>query len=65
MSEDLNKVDEFESKLKQAEEILTKLNDENTSLELSVKLLKQGQNLLNEATQILENAKLSVTQVEQ
>ncbi|CAD7287554.1 Exodeoxyribonuclease 7 small subunit [Campylobacter majalis] len=65
MSENLNKVDEFESKLKQAEEILAKLNDENTSLELSVKLLKQGQNLLNEATQILENAKLSVTQVEQ
>lgn len=58
-----NDVDSFESKLMQANEILSLLNDPSTSLEQSVALHKKGQTLLKEASKILENAKLSIEQV--
>lgn len=55
----------FEAKLTKANEILKLLNDENTSLEESVALHKEGKKLLSEASQILNNAKLSIEKVNQ
>ncbi|BCX79784.1 exodeoxyribonuclease VII small subunit [Campylobacter sp. 19-13652] len=53
----------FEAKLSKASEILKLLNDENTSLEKSVELHKEGKRLLSEASQILNEAKLSIEEV--
>lgn len=50
----------FEDKLKAANEILANLNKADTSLEQSVALHKQGQQLLKEAREILERAELVV-----
>lgn len=58
MSENLS--EDFESKLAKANEILKQLSDENLSLEQSVKLHKEGKKLLEEADNILQNAKLVV-----
>ena len=58
MSENLS--EDFESKLAKANEILKQLGDENLSLEQSVKLYKEGKKLLEEAGEILQNAKLVV-----
>ena len=58
MSENLS--EDFESKLAKANEILKQLGDENLSLEQSVKLPKEGKKLLEEASQILQNAKLAI-----
>lgn len=55
----------FEDKLLAANEILKRLNDENTPLDEAVALYEKGQALLNEANEILQNAKLKITQVEQ
>lgn len=52
----------FEAKLQKANEILKRLNDENTSLEESVALHKEGKQLLLEASQMLQNAKLEIKQ---
>lgn len=43
--------------------LLKSLNDKDLSLEESVKLYKQGVALLKEAKEILENAKLEVTEI--
>lgn len=58
MSENLS--EDFESKLAKANEILKQLGDEILSLEQSVKLHKEGKKLLEEAGEILQNAKLVV-----
>ena len=58
MSENLS--EDFESRLTKANEILKQLSDENLSLEQSVKLHKEGKKLLEEADNILQNAKLVV-----
>ena len=58
MSENLS--EDFESKLAKANEILKQLGDENLILEQSVKLHKEGKKLLEEAGEILQNAKLVV-----
>ena len=52
--------DNFESKLKKANEILKQLNDENLSLEQSLKLHNEGKKLLDEAEVMLQNAKLVI-----
>ena len=44
--------------------ILNDLNKDDVSLENSIKLHEQGKKLLNEAREILENAKLSIKQVD-
>lgn len=54
----------FEEKLSLADKILNDLNKDDVSLENSIKLHEQGKKLLNEAREILENAKLSIKQVD-
>ena len=54
----------FEEKLALADKILNDLNKDDVSLENSIKLHEQGKQLLNEAREILENAKLSIKQVD-
>ena len=54
----------FEEKLALADKILNDLNKDDVSLENSIKLHEQGKKLLNEAREILENAKLSIKQVD-
>ncbi len=54
----------FEEKLTLADKILNDLNKDDVSLENSIKLHEQGKKLLNEAREILENAKLSIKQVD-
>ncbi|MCR4941702.1 MAG: exodeoxyribonuclease VII small subunit [Campylobacter sp.] len=53
----------FEEKLKKAEEILAKLDKDDVNLNESLKLHKQGKAVLDEARKMLENAKLSIEQV--
>ncbi|MCW1360081.1 exodeoxyribonuclease VII small subunit [Campylobacter sp. US33a] len=50
----------FEEKLQLANEILEKLNDQNLSLEESVKIYKKGLQSINEARKMLEKAKLEI-----
>ncbi|AQW83705.1 exodeoxyribonuclease VII small subunit [Campylobacter pinnipediorum] len=59
-----NQAQSFEDKIKKAEEILKTLNSEDVTLQDSVKLCKNGKKLLDEAQKILEDAKLSITQVQ-
>lgn len=54
----------FEEKLALADKILNDLNKDDVSLEKSIKLHEKGKKLLNEAREILENAKLSIKQVD-
>lgn len=54
----------FEEKLALADKILNDLTKDDVSLENSIKLHEQGKKLLNEAREILENAKLSIKQVD-
>ena len=54
----------FEEKLALADKILNDLNKDDVSLENSIKLHEQGKKLLNEAREILENAKLNIKQVD-
>ena len=54
----------FEEKLALADKILNDLNKDDVSLENSIKLHERGKKLLNEAREILENAKLSIKQVD-
>ena len=53
----------FESKIEKIEKLLESLNDENLTLSDSVKLYKDGLNLVNEARAMLENAKLEIAQI--
>ncbi|WP_298052686.1 exodeoxyribonuclease VII small subunit [uncultured Campylobacter sp.] len=53
----------FEEKMEKINALLKSLNDKDLSLEESVKLYKQGVALLKEAKEILENAKLEVTEI--
>ena len=61
MSENLD--GNFEEKLIKANEILNALNDENLSLDQSLKLHNEGKKLLQEAENILQNAKLVIQEV--
>ena len=54
----------FEEKLALADKIVNDLNKGDGSLEKRIKLHEQGKKLLNEAREILENAKLSIKQVD-
>ena len=58
------KAQSFEEKVALADKILNDLNKDDVSLENSIKLHEQGKKLLNEAREILENAKLSIKQVD-
>lgn len=50
----------FEEKIKQANEILAQINKPDVSLEQSVALHKQGKKLIDEAREILEKAQLVI-----
>lgn len=50
----------FEEKLQEIEEILTKLNDENTTLKDSIELFKKGSLIACDASELLENAQLEI-----
>ena len=54
----------FEEKLALADKILNDLNKDDVSLENIINLHEQGKKLLNESREILENAKLSIKQVD-
>ncbi|MDL0088812.1 exodeoxyribonuclease VII small subunit [Campylobacter gastrosuis] len=55
----------FEEKIKKAEEILANLNKDELTLAQSIALHKQGQVLIEEAREILEKAKLEVVSVDE
>lgn len=55
----------FEIKLSKIDELLNSLNDENISLQDSVELYKKGVLLLKQARDILENAKLSIKEIDE
>ena len=57
-------MDEFETKLKTIDELLERLKSDEISLKESVELYKNGVNLINEATQILQNAKLEISHMQ-
>ncbi len=48
----------FEDKLKNAKEILEKLSDPSITLKNAMKEYKKGVSILNEATKMIEDAKL-------
>lgn len=54
----------FETKIDKLNELLEKLKNEDINLQESVELYKSGMKLVKEARGILENAKLSITEVE-
>ena len=59
MSEiDLAKTESFENKLKIAKEILERLSDPEITLKDAMKKYKDGIAILNEATKMIEDAKL-------
>ncbi|MDA3054359.1 MULTISPECIES: exodeoxyribonuclease VII small subunit [unclassified Campylobacter] len=55
--------DNFEEKMKKIGELIESLNDKEITLDRSVELYKSGICLLKEAKEILENAKLEITQI--
>lgn len=55
-----NNAENFEEKLKKAEQILLKLDEDDIDLQTSIKLHNEGKKLLDEARDILENTKLNI-----
>ena len=53
----------YESKLKEAKELLDKLNDPEITLYDGMEIYKKGISILEEATKILENAKLEYEEI--
>ncbi len=53
----------FESKLQRLEEIVAKLEEEQTDLDASVKLFEEGIALSKEMTEKLQEVKFKVTQL--
>ncbi len=49
---------DFEKKLKEAKELLERLNDPELTLHEAMKFYKKGVKLLEEATKMIEEAKL-------
>lgn len=54
----------FESELAELENLLARLNDENTSLEDAVSVYAQAAEKINLCTKALQNAKLKVEQID-
>jgi len=53
----------YETKLKEAKELLDKLNDPNITLYEGMEIYKKGVKILEEATKILEEAKLEYEEI--
>lgn len=61
----MEKIEEtFEEKLAKIDTLIEKLNDENLNLKQSVEFYKNGAELIKQAREILENAKLEVRKIE-
>ena len=54
---------DFENKLKKAKEILQKLNDPEVTLYDAMKYYKEGIKLLEEASEMIEKAKLEIEEI--
>ncbi len=54
---------DFESYLKEIEECLGKLNDENIGLHESMEIYKKGMEYLREAQKMLENAQMQCNEI--
>ncbi len=54
----------FETKLNKINVLLEKLDDENLTLKQSVEFYKNGVKLIKEARDLLEKAKLEVTEIQ-
>ena len=54
---------DFEKKLKEAKELLDKLNNPEITLYDSMEYYKKGMKLLNEATKMIEEAKLEFEKI--
>lgn len=54
---------EFEDYIKQAEESLEKLNDEDLKLQTCVEIYKDGLKNIQAARELLEKAKLEIEQI--
>ncbi|WP_456057836.1 exodeoxyribonuclease VII small subunit [Campylobacter hominis] len=54
----------FETKLNKIDVLLEKLDDENLTLKQSVEFYKNGVKLIKEARDLLEKAKLEVTEIQ-
>ena len=53
----------YETKLNEAKELLNKLNNPEITLYDGMEIYKQGVQILEEATKILENAKLEYEEI--
>ena len=56
-------MEDFEKKLKEAKELLEKLNDPEITLYEAMEYYKKGMKLLNEATKMIEEAKLEFEKI--
>jgi len=56
-------MENFEKKLKEAKELLEKLNDPELTLFQSMEYYKKGVKLLEEATKMIEEAKLEFKEI--
>ena len=56
-------MEDFEKKLKEAKELLNKLNDPEITLYEAMEYYKKGMKLLNEATKMIEEAKLEFEKI--
>lgn len=54
----------FETKLNKIDVLLKKLDDENLTLKQSVEFYKNGVKLIKEARDLLEKAKLEITEIQ-
>ncbi len=54
---------DFEKKLKEAKELLEKLNDPEITLQGAMEYYKKGIKLLEEATKMIEEAKLQFKEI--
>ena len=54
----------FETKLNKIDVLLKKLDDKNLTLKQSVEFYKNGVKLIKEARDLLEKAKLEVTEIQ-
>ncbi len=54
---------DFEKKLKEAKELLEKLNDPEITLYDAMEFYKKGMKLLNEASKMIEEAKLEFEKI--
>ena len=61
----MSKITSFEQKLKKSKELLEKLMNPEISLEDSMKFYKEGMKELEEATKLLEDAKLVCKEYEE